>query len=143
MQAAFPIAITPAAEARPNIALTSKTALRQFFRPGVLAYLILALTVGGWSYGYKLSQYLLHPDVSRASHTRMWVEHRDDSLKAASHSHRPHTLPISQTFDLSICQFPPLASELASSRPLQSRILTFVSPLHPLRAPPVSHSSMA
>ena len=54
-------------------------AVRQFFRPYVLAFLALAIAVGGNGYGYKLSQYFQHSEVSKASATRMWVDHRDDS----------------------------------------------------------------
>ncbi len=143
MRGNFPIANASAAHEPRTVAVSWSLAVRQFFRPSVLACLALAITVGGWGYGYKLSQYLLHTDVTKASHTRMWVDHRDDSFKAGSHAHRPQTLPASGSFDLSTFQTPPLARELVFSTPLQSRILTFVSPLHPLRAPPISYSSLA
>ncbi len=54
-------------------------AVRQFFRPYVLVFLALAMAVGGNGYGNKLAQYFHHSEVSKASATRMWVDHRDDS----------------------------------------------------------------
>ena len=139
----FPIAIAPAKDRRSS-AMTWRVAVRQFFRPCVLAFLALAVTVGGWGYGYKLSQYLLHSDVSKASHTRMWVDHRDDSFEAQTQrQHSPHKLENSQFSGVVFSQLPHFSHQSVCAAPLQSRILTFVSPLHPLRAPPISLVSLA
>lgn len=119
-------------------------AVRQFFRPCVLTFLALAVTVGGWGYGYKLSQYLQHSDVKMASHTRMWVDHRDDSFGFQNHQqHRENKLLSPQFAAVGVPQYSNFSRELVFADPLQSRILTFVSPLHPLRAPPISVSQLA
>jgi hypothetical protein len=65
--------------------------VKQFFHPYVLAFLALALSVGGSGYGYKLSQYFQHSGVTKASPTRMWVEHRDESV--AIHYFFAYSLP--------------------------------------------------
>jgi len=119
-------------------------ALRQFFRPCVLTVLALAVTVGAWGFGYKLSQYLQHSDVSRASATRLWVEHRDDAFEAPDHhQHQPQKLlsPAFLGFNVLIVEH--FSRERIFAEPAPSRILTFVSSLHPLRAPPTSHSLLA
>jgi hypothetical protein len=141
----LPIAVAPAAKDRRDVAVTWSMAVRQFFRPWVLAFLALALVVGGWGYGYKLSQYLHHSDVSKASATRMWVDHRDDSFEVRAHhqQHNPHKFRSSQFSGAGLPRLPHLSRELVFAAPIQSRILTFVSPLHPLRAPPTSISSLA
>jgi hypothetical protein len=119
-------------------------AVRQFFRPCVLAVLALAVVVGGGGYGYKLSQYRHLSRVTRPSATRMWVEHRDDSFGAPlHHQHQPRRLLSSQFFALIVPQLPLLSRHPVSAAPVQSRILTFVSPLHPLRAPPSFLSALA
>ena len=57
---------------------TRRAAIRQFFQPKVLAFLGLALAVGGWAYGNKLSHYYHLFGVGKASSARIWVDHRDD-----------------------------------------------------------------
>jgi len=139
-----PVAVALNAKGCRNSAMNWSLAVRQFFRPCVLAFLALAVTVGGWSYGYKLSQYLQHSDVSRASHTRMWVEHRDDSVDVQPHQQNgEHKLQNLLCAADGFGQLPHLSRKLVYADPLKSRILTFVSPLHPLRAPPISLSSLA
>ena len=140
----FAIAIARNAGDRRNSAVAWSMALRQFFRPCVLAFLALAVAVGGWGYGYKLSQYLTHSDLSRASSTRLWVEHRDDGSEVRAHQqHSPDKLQCSQFSGISSPRVPHLSRELVFAEPTESRILTFVSPLHPLRAPPTVTFSLA
>ena len=118
--------------------------VRHFFHPCVLAFLALAVTVGGWGYGYKLSQYLQHSDVTKASHTRMWVDHRDDSFGAPVYQqHSVDKFQSAQFARTCLPRLPHLSRELVFAAPIQSRVLTFVSPLYPLRAPPAFHSSLA
>ena len=59
-----------------------KLAILQFLEPGVLPVLALALMVGGWSYGKKLSHYFHNTHVTKASTTRMWLDHRNDAVNA-------------------------------------------------------------
>ena len=66
---------------QPDIAKL-KLAILQFLQPGVLPVLALALFVGGWSYGKKLSHYLHNTDVTKASTTRMWLDQRNDATIA-------------------------------------------------------------
>lgn len=132
------IAIISDPKERSSAMATRSMALRQFFRPCVLAFLALALAVGGWGYGYKLSQYLHHSDVSKASATRMWVEHRDDSLELPDHHRQQHEILSPQFFCVTVPTLAPRSRSLVFALPVQSHTLTFVSPLHPLRAPPIS-----
>jgi hypothetical protein len=149
LQGNFSIAVALNAKDRRNGVARAESsggmmAVRQFFRPCVLACLALAVTVGGWGYGAKLSQYLHHRDVTKPYATRMWVEHRDDSFAApVHHQHQPHKLLASQFFAVSILLIPRFSREAVFAVPVPSCFLTLVSPLHPLRAPPISLSSLA
>jgi hypothetical protein len=132
-----PIAPAVNMEHRRNAAMTWSMAVRQFFRPHVLAFLALAVTVGGWCYGYKLSQYLPHSDITKASHTRVWAGQRDDSSKLQSHLQiDTHKLHNSSLAEIGFLRLPGTFRKPAFADPARPRILTFVSPLHPLRAPP-------
>ncbi len=116
-------------------------AVRQFFRPYVLAFLSLAVIVGGWSYGYKLSQYLQHPEVSRASVTRILVEHRNDSVVVAS----DHRIPPGKLQRLALLtDVTPRVShqqhDLILSESAPAREAFTFSSLIPFRAPPINPS---
>jgi hypothetical protein len=140
----FSIAVAPNAKVQRSHAVPWSTAVRQFFHPWVLALLTLAMAIGCSGYGYKLSQYMRHSEVTKPSATRMWVEHREDSHEALAHQQQqPHKLLSPQFFAVAVLAFPQISRELVFAAPIQSRILTFVSPLHPLRAPPISLSSLA
>jgi hypothetical protein len=119
-------------------------AVRQFFRPYVLAFVALAVAVGGGSYGYKLTQYLQHSEVSRASYSRVWVDHRDDS-KISPPEH--HVLP-----DNLLALEPLIGPVPRDARPSRELVLVESSPsneafifsaLIPLRSPPVTNPSQA
>jgi hypothetical protein len=122
----------------------ANVAVRQFFRPYVLAFVALAVMVGGWSYGYKLSQYFHHSEVSRASYSRIWVDHRNDSIAAPSPQRViPNQLPGSE---------PPRAGAVRDLRPAHDLVAVASSParrafipssLIPFRAPPSSNLSLA
>ena len=117
--------------------------LRQWFRPWVLTSLALALVVGGWGYGYKLSQYVLHSGVTKASATRMWVDHRDQGLAVSSHHSAPQKVPAAQACTVST---PPHlhfygALAVTVSPSAQRPFLSFA--LIPFRAPPASTPSLA
>jgi hypothetical protein len=124
---------------QPDIAKL-KLAILQFLQPGVLPVLALALVVGGWSYGLKLSHYLHHTDVTKASTTRMWVDHRNDTSVAPDQHHQSPQKFL--TLQLHVFAVPPLPSfsrEGAIAESVPAYTVEFVSPLHPLRAPPISH----
>jgi len=119
-------------------------AVREFFRPYVLAFLALAVAVGGGSYGYKLTQYLQHSEVLRASYSRVWVDHRDDSqISTPEH----HVLPDNLlALELHVSPVP------RDSRPTHELVIVESAPsneafifsaLIPLRAPPVTNPSLA
>ena len=123
-----------------------KLAIRQFFQPYVLSFLALAIAVGGWGYGYKLSRYLGHSDVSRASATRMLAEHRDDGFKTPSHHSAGTDKPLdSQVFLASIPRLPHFyfSRDLVVAPAAPVRISDRVSPLYSFRAPPASRSLLA
>jgi len=119
-------------------------AVRQFFQPYVLAFVALSIAVGGWSYGYKLSQYLHHSEVSRASATRMWVDHRDQSVAVpAQHDTKPQLISGLALLAVSAPQLPPLSRNRALTVPPPAHAIIILSSHIPFRAPPALHSSLA
>ena len=122
----------------------SITAVRQFFRPSVLAFLSLALVVGAFGYGSKLNQYRHLFQLNKPSAVRMWVEHRDDSFRLSAHHSLPRKLPGSESAAASV---PPnrlagWSRDLVLAPPVPLRPAFLVSSLIPFRAPPSSHSSL-
>lgn len=125
-------------------------AFRQFFRPQVLALLALAVIWAGFVYGYKLSQYQQHPEVSRASLTRAWVDHRNDSLTVVSSELvRPQVRP-SKSLGLALfsAAAPTLriahrSPDLVFDEPAPVREACLFSSLIPFRAPPFTNPSLA
>lgn len=123
-------------------------AVRQFFRPYVLAFLSLAVVFGGSSYGYKLSQYFEHSEVTRASLNRAWVDHRNDSSAIVSHGPEQ----VSPAKLLGLVLFSVAAVSLRVSRrtpdlvldePAPVREAFLFSSLIPFRAPPITNPSLA
>lgn len=145
-----PIAAGPEAQGKRQELLTAhasglNVAVRQLFRPYVLAFLALAIAVGGNGYGYKLAQYLQHSEASKASATRMWVDHRDDSSSTASKQNtRPQRV---SAFELSalfaLQQLPRLSRDHAVTTPAPARLANIISSHIPSRAPPALNSSLA
>ncbi len=121
-----------------------EVALRQFFRPYVLAFLALAIAVGGNGYGYKLAQYFHHTEVSKASATKMWVDHRDDSSITVSHQQTlPQRISSFELFLVFAPQFPRLTRDHALTTPAPARAAIVISSHIPFRAPPSIQSFMA
>jgi len=148
MQVTFPIATTHEGQfERPTSMVAEGTgltmAIRQLFRPYVLAFLALALAVGGWGYGYKLSQYLHHSEVSKASATRMWVDHRDNSTLVPAHQSPVQQIPGSALVALSSPSLPRLSRDHALITPAPARVAFLFTALIPFRAPPALHPSLA
>jgi hypothetical protein len=139
----FPIAsLQDAHQSRSQAGLaTLKMATLQFLHPGVLSVLALALIVSGGSYGRKLAHYLHNPDLTKASTTRMWVDHRNDSIAGpVQHHQTPHKFLTPQLLVVVVPSVPHFSRQQIIAEPVQSHTAVFVSPLHPLRAPPVSFS---
>lgn len=119
-------------------------AIRQLFRPYVLAFLALAIAVGGNGYGYKLAQYLRHSEVSKALATRMWVDHRDDSsIKNENPHQRPQQIAALDLFLVSAPQVPCLTRDHTLTTPAPARAAFVISSHIPFRAPPSRKSFMA
>jgi hypothetical protein len=118
-------------------------AVRQFFHPYVLAFLALALTVGASGYGNKLSQYFHHAGVSKASPTRMWVDHRDESVAVQAQHHVRPRIPGLTLFALSTPQVPRFSRDHVVITPAPARVAPFLSSHIPFRAPPSLRSSLA
>lgn len=119
-------------------------AVRQFFRPYVLAFLALAIAVGGNGYGYKLAQYFHHSEVSKASATRMWVDHRDDSSIAVAHQQtQPQRIFALELFLIFDPQVPRLSRDHTVTTPAPMRVAAVISLHIPFRAPPSIQSSLA
>jgi hypothetical protein len=124
-----------------KVRLKKKFARFRFLQPGVLPVLTLALIVGGWSYGLKLSHYLHNSDLTKASTTRMWVDQRNDLLPVpVQHEKAPQEFLSLQLCVLTAPSLPHLGDGWPVAEPAQSHTTEFVSPLHPLRAPPISSS---
>jgi hypothetical protein len=141
----FPIADTHnSIRSHANAKLAAlKLAILQFLEPGVLPVLAMALIVGGWSYGLKLSHYVHHSKVTKASTTRMWLDQRNEATAAAPVPQRQveHKFVTPQLWVLSVPQQQPkLLHEEIIAESASVRINAFVSPLHLLRAPPLSPS---
>ena len=116
-----------------------KLAILQFFEPGVLPVLALALMVGGWSYGKKLSHYFHNTHVTKASTTRMWLDHRNDAATAPVAIHQvEHKFLTPQLSIISVPESPHFSRQQLVAEPAAAGTTEFVSPLHPLRAPPIS-----
>lgn len=122
----------------------TEVAIRQFLRPRVLILLSLAVIYAGFIYGYKLSQYQQHPEVTRASLTRAWVDHRNDSIAAVS---RQQVLPakllglvLVTTAALRIAHRTP---DLILDESAPARKAFLFSSLIPLRAPPSTNPFLA
>lgn len=112
-------------------------ALRQFFQPYVLAFLALAIAVGSNGYGNKLAQYLHHSEVAKASATRMWVDHRDDSSITVAHQQtRPQRISALELFLVFAPQIPRLSRDHAITTPAPARVAAVISSHIPFRAPP-------
>jgi hypothetical protein len=119
-------------------------AVRQFLRPYVLVFLALAMAVGANGYGNKLAQYFQHSEVSKASATRMWVDHRDDSSLTVSHQRqRPRQISALELFLVFAPQVPRLSRDHALTTPAPARAAFVVSSHIPFRAPPAIQSSLA
>jgi hypothetical protein len=118
--------------------------VRQFFHPYVLAFLALALAVGASGYGYKLSQYLQHEGVSKASPTHMWVDHRDDSVAVqAAQCVKPQRIPGLTLFAISTPRVPRLLRDHVAITPALALLALIISSHIPFRAPPSLHLSLA
>jgi len=141
LQVTFPIADTHSVNpSRSSAKLAAlKLAILQFLEPGVLPVLALALIVGGWSYGLKLSHYLQRTDVTKASTTRMWLDHRNDATAASVPYHQVEHKSLTPQLCLSaVPPSPHLSRRQPIAEPAQSHTTSYVSSLHPLRAPPIS-----
>lgn len=115
-----------------------KLAILHFFEPGVLPVLAMALIVGGWSYGLKLSHYL-NTGVTKASTTRMWLDHRNDAAAAPlPHQQVEHKFPTPHLDAVAVQPAPHLSRRQLLVEPAPYRPHDFVSPLHSLRAPPTT-----
>jgi hypothetical protein len=140
----FPIADTHnSIRSHANAKLAAlKLAILQFLEPGVLPVLAMALIVGGWSYGLKLSHYVHHSKVTKASTTRMWLDQRNEATVAPVPQRQvEHKFVTPQLWVLSVPQQQPkLLHEEIIAESASVRINAFVSPLHLLRAPPLSPS---
>lgn len=148
MHAEFPIATGPKAQMQREASTGHESgipvAVRQFFQPCVLAVLALAVAIGANGYGYKLSQYLQHPQVSKATGTRMWVEHRDDSSSAVAQLHtKPQRISGFALFALSAPQLPRLSRDHVVTTPAPARVTYIISSHIPFRAPPSVNPSLA
>jgi hypothetical protein len=119
-------------------------AVRQFFQPCVLAFFALAIAISANGYGYKLSQYLHHAEVSKASGTRMWVEHRNDSSRVGvPHQTKPQLLSGFALIAFCVPQLPRFSRDHVVITPAPARVAFVISSHIPFRAPPALNPSLA
>ena len=121
-------------------------AVQQFLRPQVLILLTLAIIWAGFIYGYKLSQYRPHPEVTKASLARAWVDHRNDSINIVSHHQvRPaKLLPLALlTATVVALRVARRTPDLVVDQPAPAREAFLFSSLIPFRAPPSTNPSQA
>ena len=124
----FPIPTRHQAQNRRSVLVIGRdsgipVAVRQFFQPCVLAFFALAIAISANGYGYKLSQYLHHAEVSKASGTRMWVEHRDDSSSAVTQLHtKPQKISGLALLAFSAPQLPRLSRDHVVITPAPTRV---------------------
>lgn len=149
MHVDFSIADTRSAQVERRGAVAGRgsevdTAVRQFFRPYVLAFLSLAFLFGGFSYGYKLAQYLQHSELTRASLTRAYLDNRNDSAGVVSHAQAPEgkllALALVAAATMRIAQRTP---DLILEESAPAREAFLFSSLIPFRAPPITNPSLA
>lgn len=149
MHVDFSIADTRSAQVERRGAVAGRgsevdTAVRQFFRPYVLAFLSLAFLFGGFIYGYKLAQYLQHSELTRASLTRAYLDNRNDSAGVVSHAQAPEgkllALALVAAATMRIAQRTP---DLILEESAPAREAFLFSSLIPFRAPPITNPSLA
>ena len=121
-------------------------AVHQFLRPRVLLLFSLAIIWAGFIYGYKLSQYRPHPEVTRVSLARAWVDHRNDSIGIVPHQQTRPTrllsLALITTAALAL-QVAHRTPDLILDEPAPVREAFLFSSLIPFRAPPSTNPSRA
>lgn len=109
------------------------------FRPCVLGWAALAIAVLLWGYGYKLSLYHQDKHSSQIPVAKLWIEHRDSVVSAASELHAQTIIPT--------ISVPALASIpqnlLQEERPISRLAIRYagiaaLGSLIPLRSPPPS-----
>jgi hypothetical protein len=119
-------------------------AVRQFFRPSVLALLALAVVFGGFSYGYKLAQYMQHSEVTRATLTRAWLEDRSASVAVVSHAQAdPGKLLGLALVAAALLRMAHRTPDIFFDEAAPTREAFHSSSLIPFRAPPISNPSLA
>ncbi len=94
----------------------------------------------GWSYGLKLSHYLPHSDITKAASTRMWLDHRNDAITPVARTQVQDKFHTPQLNALDVRAVPSGSWQQLLAEPAPANAAEFVSPLHPLRAPPVALS---
>lgn len=111
---------------------------KQIFRPCALGFIGLAIVVGLWGYGYKLSLYHRHDQhATRVSVAKLWIEPRHASLVPASKTKaNSHVFPGSQALSLPVQNVPNLKRAVASTLPRVSRDVAYLDLLIPSRSPP-------
>ena len=145
----FPIPTRHKAQNRRNVPGFARdsgipVAVRPFFQPCVLAFFALAIAIGANGYGYKLSRYLHHTQVSKASGTHMWVEHRDDSSSAVTKFHtKPQKISKLALLAFSVPQLKRLSRDHVVITPAPARVAFVISSHIPFRAPPALNPSLA
>jgi hypothetical protein len=121
-----------------------EVAVRQFFQPRVLSLLSLAVIWAAFIYGYKLSQYQQHPEVTKASLARAWVDHRNDSIGSVPNQQiRPAKLLALVLVTTAALRISHRVPDLVLDEPAPVREAFLFSSLIPFRAPPSTTPSQA
>jgi hypothetical protein len=118
---------------------------RQIMKPHALGILGLAIAVGLWGFGYKLSLYHHYEaPSSQIPVAKLWIESRSASTSVAfSLKAQSHLISVSQTFLDPNQRLPHLSRAAANILPICTRTLAYFDLLMLLRSPPLSRFSLA
>jgi hypothetical protein len=118
-------------------ALARYPSLRQIMKPYTLGILGLAIAVGLWGFGYKLSLYHHEAPSSQIPVAKLWIDSRSASASAASGLEaQSHLISVSQAFSGPIQRFPHLTRAAVGVLPACSPTMAYFDSLIPFRSPP-------
>ena len=111
------------------------------FRPWALGFVALAISIVLWGFGYRLSRYNPHPDVTtRVLTAKFWDKHQDAAqvTSAAAVSAQRHLLPELSAAPITAHQAHALELPVSCAPAECRQAPAFIFPLSPLRSPPSS-----
>jgi hypothetical protein len=122
-------------------ALARYPSWRQIMKPYAPGILGLAIAVGLWGFGYKLSLYHHHEaPSSQIPVAKLWIDSRSASaLMSSGHKAQSHLISVSQALSGPIQRFPHLTRAAVGMLPACSPIMAYFDSRIPFRSPPPPH----